>query len=155
MIDDAVRAHLGGGVSVIAGSVSRHGVPFATRAYGVRVIGDDLIEVFLPADEPTLLDNVRATGRVSTTTGDVYTHQSVQFKGRVESLTECTEDEDATARALYDEFVVKVAPLQNIPPQAFREQLPKAFMTCTVRVERLFDQTPGPKAGLAFQSERR
>jgi hypothetical protein len=155
MIDDAVRAHLDAGVSVIAGSVSPDGVPFATRAYGVRVIGDDLVQVFLAADEPTMLGNVRATGRLSTTTGDVYTHHSVQFKGRVESLTESTAAEEVVARGCYDGFVDKVAPLQNIPPEALREQLPKKFMTCTVRVERLFDQTPGPQAGAVLEQEPR
>jgi hypothetical protein len=147
MIDDALRAHLEAGISVIVGTVSASGAPLASRGFGVVPAGDDVVRVFLDAREEALLDNIRATSRVAVTTGDVYTFQSVQLKGSVESLDTATADDHAAATTLTGRLNEKLARLQDVPIQAFDRMLPSEFATCTARIYAMFDQTPGPTAG--------
>jgi hypothetical protein len=152
MIDDVLREHLGSGVSVIVGTVSGDGAPYASKGFGVVAVGDDVVQVFLDARELALLDNIRATSRLSVTTGDVYTHQSVQLKGRAESLEESTAGEHAAALTLMRRFNEKIGRLQDLPVEAFESQLPPGFFTCTTRIYGVFDQSPGPMAGTPLGS---
>jgi hypothetical protein len=155
MIDDVLREHLGSGVSVIVGTVSSDGAPYASKGFGVVAVGDDVVRVFLDAREHALLDNIRATSRLSVTTGDVYTFQSVQLKGRVESLDAATGEEHATALTLMGRFNERIARLQDLPVEAFDRQLPPEFVTCTTRIHGVFDQSPGPMAGTPLGSRGR
>lgn len=155
MIDDALREHFGSGVSVIVGTVSMEGVPYASKGFGIVAMGDDLVQVYLDGREAELLDNIRVTGRLSVTTGDVYTFQSVQLKGRVESLEASTVDEHAAAVTLMGRFNEKIGRLQDLPVEAFDRQLPPEYATCTMRIYGVFDQSPGPMAGTPRQARAR
>jgi hypothetical protein len=155
MIDDVLREHLGSGVSVIVGTVSADGAPYASKGFGAVAIGDDLVQVFLDARELELLDDIRASHRLSVTTGDVFTFQSVQLKGRVESLEAATADEHAAALTLTGRFNERIARLQDLPVEAFDRQTPPGFVTCTSRIYGVFDQSPGPMAGAPRASRAR
>jgi hypothetical protein len=155
VIDEALRAHFESGVSVIVGTVSTAGAPLASEGFGVVPVGDDLVQVFLDASEGPLLDNIRGTGRVAVTTADVYTFQSVQLKGRVESLDPSTVDEYGAAVTLTGRFNEKIARLQDLPSAAFDRQTPAELVTCTARIHGVFDQSPGPKAGTPLAARGR
>lgn len=154
MIDDDLRAHLAAGVSLIAGTVSPSGRPHASRCYGVLPLADDRFLAFLDATDEVAVANVRATGRLAVTTGDQRTFRSVQCKGRVEAVADATPDETAAALAHMARFWDRVMLEDNLSRSALDRGTPTAYVTCTVRVYALFDQTPGPLAGGAIGAPR-
>ena len=148
MLNDAVREHLLGGASIIVGTVTSDGFPYSSKGYGALPTGDDTVHVFLDADHTDLVDHVRASGRLAVTSGNVFTFQSVQLKGRVEALGPATAGEHDTAVELTRHLFGRIAQVENLPMAMFDRRIPPAFVTCTVRVDSIFDQTPGPMAGL-------
>ncbi len=147
MFDAALREHLLGGVSIIVGTVLPDGIPFASKGYGASPTGDDIVHVFLDAGQADLIGHVRASGRLAITSGNVVTFQSVQLKGGVEALGPATAGEHDTAVELTRRFISRIAQVDNLPTALFERRIPSAFVTCTVRVDSIFDQTPGPMAG--------
>jgi hypothetical protein len=154
MIDDDLTQHLAAGVSLVAGSVSPTGAPHASRCYGARPLAADRLMVFLDANDTTAVDNVRATGRLAVTTGDQWTFRSVQLKGRIESMADATDDERAEAVAHMERFWARVSLADNLPRNAVDRGTPTSYVACTVRVDAMFDQTPGPRAGGAIGGPR-
>lgn len=147
MLDAALREHLLGGASIIVGTVTSDGFPYASKGYGALPAGDDIVHVFLDAGAIDLVDHVRASGRLAVTSGNVFTFQSVQLKGEVEALGPATAGEHDTAVELTRRLFGRIVQVENLPMAMFDRRIPPAFVTCTVRVDSIFDQTPGPMAG--------
>lgn len=148
MFDAALREHLLGGVGIIVGTVTSDGIPCASRGYGASPTGDDIMHVFLHAGHTDLIGHVRASGRLAVTSGNVFTFQSVQLKGGVEAIRPATAGEHDTAVELTRHMFSRIAQVENLPMAMFERRIPPAFVTCTIRVDSIFDQTPGPMAGL-------
>jgi hypothetical protein len=100
------------------------------------------------ADHTDLIGHVRSSARLAVTSGNVFTFQSVQLKGGVEALGPATAGEHDTAVELSRRLISRIAQVENLPTTMFDHRIPSAFVTCTIRVDSIFDQTPGPKAGL-------
>lgn len=148
MFDAALREHLLGGATIIVGAVDADGNPYASRGYGASPVSDDIVHVFLDAGHTDLIGHVRGSGRLAVTSGNVFTFQSVQLKGGVEALGPATAGEHDTAVELTRRLISRIAQVENLPTAMFDYRIPPAFVTCTIRVDSIFDQTPGPMAGL-------
>lgn len=154
MIDEEITEHLAAGVSLIAGTVSPAGMPHASRCYGARPLATDRLVVYLDAKDTRAVGNVRATGRIAVTTGDQWTFRSIQMKGTVESAEDATDAERSEAIAHMERFWSRVSLADNLPRRALDRGTPTSYVTCTVRVHAMFDQTPGPGAGGAIGGSR-
>ncbi len=155
MIDDAVRDHLEAGVAIIVGTASPNGRPHASRGYGAVAIDDRHLRVFLDASDAAAIENARTTRRVAVTTGDNHTFQSLQCKGTVESVAEATPDDHAAALAHMERFWDRVTFEDNVSRDVLARFTPVAYVTCTMHVEAMFDQTPGPRAGGVLEAPSR
>ena len=149
MFDAATTKFLESGNALIVATVSPDGEPQATRGWGLTVRPGDRREVRLllsTADEATL-GHARAGGAIAVTGADVRTLRSVQLKGRAVSVEPATDDDRARALRYKDAFFTAVIETDG----AFHEQIarlePYDYVACTIAVDDVFNQTPGPGAG--------
>lgn len=141
--------------SLMVATASAEGTPHLTRAWGVRVLpgGADL-RVLVPSDDPTTLENLGATEVVAITGADVPTFESVQCKGHALSV----ESPTAGDRSLFSRYCADLArsinEVDGHPVELVARLAPADVVAVTVRVEAVFDQTPGPGAGAQLPGER-
>ena len=76
------------------------------------------------------------------------TFKSIQLKGRVESLEMPTVTDDERAQRYTDEFFAAIIETDDTERSLLERLLPLAFVPCIVVIDDLYDQTPGPGAGL-------
>lgn len=132
---------------MVVATVDQNGVPIASKGYGAVPVDDATLRVFFSASDAGLTEHVRPSSLLAVTSGNVFTFKSVQFKGVVESVAPSTSDEHDLAVAHLRRLNERIAQLQNVEPEHFDRRIPSAFLTCTLRVTEIFDQSPGPNAG--------
>lgn len=147
MLDADLTDHLRGGVTVVVATVDENGVPIASKGYGAVPVDDSTMRVFFSASDQGLSEHVRPSSLLAVTSGNVFTFKSVQFKGVVDSVAPSTPDEHDLAVAHLRRLNDRIAQLQNVEPEHFDRRIPSAFLTCTMQVTEIFDQSPGPTAG--------
>lgn len=127
--------------------------PSVAHAYGCRITDDGTrIRLFVLKDEARqLLADVTENGEVATVYSDVRSFRSLQIKGS-DTVVEPFDADDAAAQVLHhrvtaDELVALgyAAPLAHgyfsVPRKA-------AFATIAFTPQDVFQQTPGPGAGV-------
>ena len=136
------------GVSVIVGSVDAEGNPACCRAVGLRS-DDDLatVTVFVPvATSAETIANVASTRRLAVVTTHPISHCATQLKGVVERTRPAREDEEP--------FVVEhlggfggVLNTIGYPLRTTRSITHWPAFALEMRVDEIYEQSPGPKAG--------
>ena len=152
---DAVTAEfLEGGCALIVGTVGPDGEPYATRAWGVNLLARDLsvIRVLLDATDGRALEDVRHDGRIAITAADVATLRSIQLKGHCSGVEPGTDEDRARANRYANAFFADVEGTDGVPRRLLERLLPFDFAVCTVVIDELYDQTPGPGAGGRIRS---
>lgn len=152
MFDAATRAFLEGGAALVVGTVSPDGEPYATRGWGLRVLGATApvqVRLLLSAADLVALSDLDGTGRVAITASDVATLRSLQLKGRVIAVEPIVEDDHDLAAGYVDALFEDVVETDGIARHLLERLVPPAFVAFTVEPDELFDQTPGPGAGAA------
>lgn len=149
MFDGATTKFLESGNALIVATVSPTGEPHATRAWGLTVLpgSGTTVRLLLPADDGVTLANLEITGAVAVTGADPRTYRSIQLKGHAIAVEPATDDDRARVARYVDEFFTAVIDTDG----ALREQVgrlePYEYFACTIEVDDVFDQTPGPRAG--------
>ena len=135
-------------VSLIVGTVGADGLPDAGRAWGAEVIDGDRVRVLLSANAAITRRNVERGGAIAVTATHFSTNESVQLKGHAESIEEPTPAD----RIRFDRYCAgaarAIAELDGTPEELVMRFMTGAVVACVVRVESLFDQTPGRSAGV-------
>ncbi len=153
-IEGSVADLLAGRYVLFAAIVQPDGAPYATRGWGLTVLCHDPAEVrlVLPADDLAQLVTERGRRRVAMIAGDPRAMRAVQLKGWA-GLPESPSEADREAVDRYREGFFSVIEDTDRTERRLLELLaPEDFIACTVEVEELFDQTPGPGAGAAMTS---
>jgi hypothetical protein len=101
----------------------------------------------LDADDAEHLTHLGGGGRIAITCGDVPTLRSCQVKGRVEAFVPVTDDDLEVWRRNADGVFDDIESSDHIPRHLIERIRPWSIIVCTVQVEELYDQTPGPGAG--------
>ena len=148
MFDDDRRTFLESGCSLILGTVLPDGEPHAGRGWGLTVLPDEAqVRLLLDVEDTTTNDCAAGGGAVAITAASVRTLRSLQLKGRVLSL-EAGSPEDAGRAARYCEaFFTDIEETDGFGREITERLVPLGYLVCTVAVDDLFDQTPGPGAG--------
>lgn len=136
------------GVSVIVGSVDADGNPSCCRAVGLKS-GDDLatVTVFVPvATSRDTIANVAATQRLAVVTTHPISHCATQLKGVVQRTRPARDDEEAFVVAHLGGFW-SVLNAIGYPPRVTRSVAYWPAFALEMRVEEIYEQSPGPKAG--------
>jgi hypothetical protein len=156
VLDDDLRALLESGSSTIVGLLTAEGDPFATRGWGTKV----------SSGKPLRLRTLVAAGAfvsagrwpfdgtrfaIAVTGADVLTLQSVQAKGTAVGLERPTAGDLERSARFCDEFFGAVEEVDGIARDLMDRLVPVDLLACTVEVDELYDQTPGPGAGARLE----
>lgn len=149
MIGSELQAFLESGVSVLVGTRDRLLVPEGARGFGVRVLpGGTEIEVFVPdAWGERTLANLADNGRIAVSVAQPEDHRSVQVKGAMIAIRPGSEAERAAIDRYREALIAKFSVI-GYPPSLFHRLNVWPCHVVRLRVEALFEQTPGPRAGV-------
>jgi hypothetical protein len=145
----ATARFLESGCALIVGTVSVDSEPHATRGWGASVLpGDDArVRLLLDADESGVLDNLTSSGAIAITGADVRTLRSVQVKGRFGASEPAADDDRTRARRFCDAFFGAVVATDGTARELLERLVPDDYVACTIAIDEVYDQTPGPGAG--------
>src|SRR5918994_557986 len=136
------------GVSVIVGSVGTEGNPSCCRAVGLRS-DDDLatVTVFVPiATSKDTIANVAATRRLAVVTTHPISHCATQLKGIVEHTRPARGEEQSFVVEHFGGFGGVLNAI-GYPLRVTRSVVHWPAFALEMRVEEIYEQSPGPKAG--------
>ena len=136
------------GVSVIVGSVDAEGNPACCRAVGLRS-EDDLatVTVFVPvATSVETIANVASTKRLAIVTTHPISHCATQLKGVVERTRPAREDEEPFVVEHFSGFGGVLNTI-GYPLRTTRSITHWPAFAIEMRVDEIYEQSPGPKAG--------
>ena len=154
-IGDELKTFIEGGVSVVVGTRDEVLVPEVVRAWGPHVSEDrHSVSVCVPqATSARTQENLAGNGLIAVAFSLPSTYQTVQLKGRYAGTTDATAD-DLLITDRHREAFARVNEGLGIPRsqiEAFwNRELVGSPLLVTIRfvVHQIFNQTPGPYAGL-------
>ena len=143
-----IRRCLEDGVSVLVGSVDAQGTPACCRAVGLTSSDDlETLTVYVPAvTSRETIANVQSTRRLAVVATQPLDHCSTQLKGVAQSTRPAREDEEPFVRRHLGNFGGVLNQL-GIPPRVTSTVVHWPAIAIDMRVDEIYDQTPGPKAG--------
>ncbi len=148
MTDERVRRCFGAGMSILVATVDSRGTPSCCR--GVALTSSDDLEtatVYVPmATSQEIIRDVATTRRIAVTANEPIGHVSLQLKGTSESARLARDDEAAFVRARVDAYA-DVLDSIGIPRRITRAMAYWPAFAIDMRIDQIFEQTPGPKAG--------
>ena len=136
------------GMSVIVGSVDGQGIPACCRAVALRSSdGLATVTVFVPmATSRETMANVASTRRLAVVSTQPIEHCATQLKGVAESTRVAREDELPFVRQHLGSFAAVLNSL-GYPPRVTNAVVHWPAFAIEMRVEEIYEQSPGPKAG--------
>ncbi len=147
-----VRRCLEPGLSIIVATVDAHGQPATCR--GVAMTSHDDLQtatVFLPvATSHETIANVAATKRLAVAATHLFDNSSMQIKGTTIEARLATDEEAVFVRSRLDAFAQMLLAF-GVPPRLAHTMSHWPAFAVTLRVEQVFEQTPGPGAGRRIQ----
>jgi len=136
------------GLSILVGTADASGKPSCCRAIAISS-DDDLktVTVYLPvATSHDAIQNLATTSRLAIAATDMADHSSTQLKGTTTDARLAREDEAAFVRGRLDAFAEALDAF-GVPLRIARTMTHWPAFVVSMRVEQVFDQTPGPNAG--------
>ena len=135
-------------MSVFVGTVAPDGSPAGCRAIAV-VTSDQMktITVYVPmATSRDVIANVAATKRLAVVATYPPDHSAMQLKGTTTAVRLAADEESDFLRYRIEKFADVLHDL-GIPKRIGRSISHWPAFAIDMKVEEVFDQTPGPKAG--------
>ena len=135
-------------MSILVGTADASGRPSCCRAIAISS-DDDLktVTVYLPvATSHDTIQNIATTNRLAIAATDPADHSATQIKGTTTDARLAREDEAAFVRGRLDAFAEKLDSF-GVPRRLTRSVAHWPAFVVSMRVEQVFDQTPGPNAG--------
>jgi hypothetical protein len=148
VLDHRLKRCLEEGTSLLVGSVSAKGDPVCCRAVALTS-HDDLatVTVYVPmATSAETIANVATTRRLAVVATQPADHCATQLKGIAQATRLAREDEAPMIQKQLWSFG-NVLGVLGIPPRVTRCLVYWPAFAIDMRVEEIYDQTPGPKAG--------
>ena len=136
------------GMSLLVGTVNSQNVPVCCRAVALAS-GDALatVTVYVPiATSHETIQNLATTRRMAIAATNPLDHCSIQLKGTHTDTRLAREDELDFVASRFGAFA-DILDSIGIPSRVTRNATCWPAFAVTMRVEEIFDQTPGPKAG--------
>lgn len=148
MIHPELADYLQSGISILLGTRDAGLVPACARGVGVRVEpGGAEVTLFVPrATGANIVANLEDNGRLAVTFSRPVDHRSIQLKGRVVAIRDATEEERREVEAYRLAYAATLGYI-GLPPRLTARVRNWPCHAVRLRVEALFQQTPGPGAG--------
>lgn len=148
MATRAAHRCLNPGTTVVVGTVDRDGVPGICRA--IAVASDDSLAtllVYLPvATSHATIQDLAATKRVAVTVMNPVDNSATQLKGSLVDVRLAGDAEAGFVRGQVDAFIEALDRL-GVPKRLSRSLRYWPAFAVQMRVDQMFEQTPGPQAG--------
>jgi len=143
------------GSGLVAGLVDHDGEPLSTRAWSVVFLpgSTDRIRVVLADDGEHLTPHLVGT-RMALTGSDVETYVSRQVKGEVQTVDDATPEDRREMAIQSRTFMQKVHDVDGNPVEILERMVTGRVKVVEMVVDEIFDQTPGPGAGVEIGSSR-
>jgi Pyridoxamine 5'-phosphate oxidase len=153
VLDPETVAFLESGCALIVGTVARDGTPYATRGWGMTItdrVASLAVRLLLDAADAVTIGHLADGGRIAVTATSVPTLKSRQLKGTARSVAPATDADRDRAAQYCEQFYGDICRTEHTL-RALPERLtPADYVACTIEIDELFDQTPGPGAGAAL-----
>src|SRR3954470_16019072 len=136
------------GMSLLVGTVNAQNVPACCRAVALAST-DDLatVTVYLPiATSHETIRNFATTRRMAIAATHPIDHCSIQLKGTPGDARVASEEEAGFVRSHFAAFA-EILDRLGVPSRITLNASSWPAFAVSMRVEQVFDQTPGPKAG--------
>lgn len=152
VIDERVRRAIEPGTTVLVATTDAQGAPWCARAVALNSTDDfATITVYLPlATSQQLIQHAAVTRRLAVAATHPMEHLSIQFKGTTLHTRVARDDEAAFVKerlaAMSDALDVL-----GVPRRLARSWTHWPAFAVEMRVEDVFDSTPGPKAGVRLR----
>jgi hypothetical protein len=153
MIDERIlRVATDGGTSVLVGSADSNAIPACCR--GIAVSTDASLAraiVYVPvATSRDVIANAATTKKLALMITRVVEHVGVQLKGTVEAIRVAGDDEAPFVRRRLSEFADVLDDI-GLPRRIFRSVNHWPAFAVELKIDEVFDQTPGPRAGASIR----
>jgi len=140
------------GMSIFVGTVSPDGLPAGCR--GIAVTSTDQLKtvtVYVPmATSRDVIANVAATKRLAIVGTYPPDHSTMQLKGTTTAVRLAADDEAEFLRYRIDQFADTLHGI-GIPRRLGRAISHWPAFAIEMKVEEIFEQTPGPNAGMPLR----
>jgi hypothetical protein len=148
MSTERIHRCLESGTSILVGTVDAGGTPSCCRAVALTSTDDlETVIVYLPvATSHETIQNLATTKRLAITATHPVEHCATQLKGTATEARLAREDEGSMVRARLD-ALADVLESIGLPRRVTRSFSHWPAFAVNMRVEQVFEQTPGPKAG--------
>lgn len=152
MVDGEMRELLESGCSLSVGLLGAGGLPFATRAWAFDVLDPASGSARLLLGAGDVARSGRSWdelvgGGVAVTGANVTSLKSVQVKGVIEQLGEATAADLERAGRHCEAFFTEVMRIDLTSREVLDRLVPVDLVAARIRVDEVYDQTPGPSAG--------
>jgi hypothetical protein len=146
--DDLLQCIREGGTSVLVGTADTQCVPACCRGVAAKIAPDlSRVVAYVPvATSRDVIANAAATRRVAVVVTRPIEHTSVQMKGTIETVRLATADEEEFIRERLEQFACVLDTI-GIPRRRVRAVTHWPAFAIETKVDEVFDQTPGPRAG--------
>lgn len=130
------------------GTVDAKGAPATCRGIALAADGEcDTATVYVPiATSQATVANIAATGRMAVVTTHPVDHLTTQFKGVARGVRLAHDGEAPFVRSRLDQFADVLDSL-GLPRRTTRSVAHWPAFAIELRVDEIYEQTPGPKAG--------
>jgi hypothetical protein len=148
MLDERLRRCLARGTSILVATVDGKGTPSCCRASAITT-QDDLqtVAVYLPiATSQQILKDIATTHRMAIASSHVVEHFTVQLKGTANTARLARDEEAVLVNESLEAFADVLFSI-GIPRRLTRSVAHWPSFVVDMRVDEIFDQTPGPNAG--------
>jgi hypothetical protein len=136
------------GMSLLVATVDEKNIPSCCRAMAL-VSTDDVqtVTVYVPiATSHDTIRNLATTRRIAIAATNPIDHASIQLKGSMVNSRVARDEEASLVKSRLNAFA-EVLDSIGIPSVMTRNATCWPAFAVDVKVEEVFDQTPGPKAG--------
>jgi predicted pyridoxine 5'-phosphate oxidase superfamily flavin-nucleotide-binding protein len=152
VLEPELIEHLESDATLLVGTVDADGVPDATYGWGFQVLDAcadaPRVRVLVPEAAARTRANLETTGRVAATVTDVVTLASAQVKGRVVGIEPVTAADGRRVTRQFDAVAQKIHETDGTAMEVIGRFRPGPLFAVTLTVEEVYDQTPGPVAGV-------
>lgn len=151
MIDAILAEFLQSGLGIHVGTRNEQLEPCGCRATAVKVEADGKhVVVFVPRHaSPQIFENLRTNGQVAVSMSRPADERAVQVKGLMLFSWDAKPEEEAFARAQWGGFLGQLEGI-GLPGAATSSWRVFPSVAVRIKVTALFNQTPGPDAGVAL-----
>ena len=136
------------GLSILVATVDPQGFPSCCRGVAIASADDlETLTVYVPvATSQDIIRNVALTKRLAVAASHPIDHCTTQIKGTTTDARLARDDEAEVVRRGLDAFA-DVLDRIGVPRRLTRSVSHWPAFAITMRIEQMFEQTPGPQAG--------